>query len=259
MARQADLLCLAVSISKINPSPVSRRLWLQNELLELHPVAKVWLNSWFPDHKLKIGDLPSLNLLLFSLYILCPWLNPKLAVSAGIFWELKAVSYTERIHTFPYCMISMWIWSIFIWNFSSVQEPVLTSSPWVPASTLTLSPFFKRKNGRINQPARQLLLVDVGWGVKYPLSSPSPSLLLLLTSTSRLSSPPKTKKNFTLKRFSDPIYQIKKMFSHFKKKSYLVTSSQSVWVGQYKNTLSESSEIVTNLLWVRELKHQSHY
>ena len=152
--RQADLLCLAVSISKINPSPVSRRLWLQNELLELHPVAKVWLNSWFPDHKLKIGDLPSLNLLLFSLYILCPWLNPKLAVSAGIFWELKAVPYTERIHTFPYCMISMWLWSIFIWNFSSVQEPVLTSPPWVPVSTLTLSlsPFFKRKNGRINQP-----------------------------------------------------------------------------------------------------------
>ena len=45
-------------------------LWLQFELLELHPVAKgqSLSNSWFPDHKLKIWDLPSLNLLLSSLY-----------------------------------------------------------------------------------------------------------------------------------------------------------------------------------------------
>ena len=33
-----------------------------------------------------------------------------------------------------------------------------------------------------------------------------------------------------------------------KKTSYLVTLSQSVWVGQDKNTLSEASEIMTNLL-----------
>ena len=115
--RQADLMCFSVSVSKMNPQPVSRRCWLQNELLELHPIAKVCLNSWFPDHQLKIWDLPSLILLFPSFYFFTHQyqlimntlirLNPKLAVYAGIFWELRAVPGTDRIYTFPYCMLSI--------------------------------------------------------------------------------------------------------------------------------------------------------
>ena len=147
-------MCLAVSVSKIDPLPDSRRLWLLNEPPKLHPLAKVCLNSWFPDHK--ETSLPWIYYYLyyisfpinFKLFCtLCPGLNPELTVSAGIFWELRAVLGTETIFTFSYFMLSIWLWSIFVWNFTSVQEPVLNSLP-ESLSPLWLCPWLRFLDGK---------------------------------------------------------------------------------------------------------------
>ena len=146
-------MCFSVSVSKINPQPVSRRRWLQNELLELHPIAKVCLQL-VPRSPVK--DLgPSFPNFAISFIL---FLYPSISTYYEHFDQNKSKvsSLCRDILGVESCSQHRQdlYFSILHAQYLTLINFCLKLQFCARASLLTLSlfPIFRRKNRRINQP-----------------------------------------------------------------------------------------------------------